>query len=235
LSRPFPPETLAFLTVSPPPDRYGRAASVGVSTFRVPELRPGWVPSMSRGGRVLPGGVKHPPGACRVPAACPAPRSRFPPAGLSLTRRHRGFTVVHPSGLPLACCLRVERGHLGFSLELHTPPLPATHVRVGTGHRTLTRGYSVVDAIADPLSKRAHSTHATSCRTFTWRVLLSCDDLDPRQVPLLQVRSTLRVSDHPPDALSRESARLTQGCCHHAAIQRAVCLICSSSAHFLLR
>jgi hypothetical protein len=46
-------------------------------------------------------------------------------------------------------------------------------------------------------------------RLLTWRVLLSCDDLDPRQVPSLQVRSTLRVSDHPPDALPRESARLT--------------------------
>ncbi|WP_234380647.1 hypothetical protein, partial [Streptomyces sp. NRRL F-5122] len=34
-------------------------------------------------------------------------------------------------------------------------------------------------------------------------------DLDPRQVPSLQVRSTLRVSDHPPDALPRESARLS--------------------------
>ena len=32
-----------------------------------------------------------------------------------ITRRHRGFTHVHPSGLPLACDLRAGRRSLGFS------------------------------------------------------------------------------------------------------------------------
>jgi hypothetical protein len=44
------------------------------------------------------------------------------------------------------------------------------HVRVGTDHRTLTRDYPVIGGVADPLSKSVHSTHATSCRTFTWEV-----------------------------------------------------------------
>lgn len=39
--------------------------------------------------------------ACRVPAASPAPRYHIPPAGLTITRHQRGFTCVHPSGLPL--------------------------------------------------------------------------------------------------------------------------------------
>lgn len=148
------------------------AASVGVSTFRACEIRPGWAPSMPRGGGVHPGGVKHPPGACRLTAARPLPRSRVPPAGASLTRRHRGFTGVRPSGLPLACHPRVERGSLGFFPELRTQPLPATHVQAGTGLRTRTRDYPVIGATADPLSKSIHSAHATSCRTFTWKVPL---------------------------------------------------------------
>jgi hypothetical protein len=67
----------------------------------------------------------------------------------------------------------VERELLGFSLELRTPPLPATHVQVETGHRTRTRDYPVIGDTADPLSKSVHSSHATSCRTLTRKVLLN--------------------------------------------------------------
>jgi hypothetical protein len=52
---------------------------------------------------------------------------------LTLTRRHQGFTHVHPSGLPLTCDPRMEREPLGLNPELRTPPLPATHVRAETG------------------------------------------------------------------------------------------------------
>jgi hypothetical protein len=61
----------------------------------------------------------------------PAGTSHLP--GPTITKHHQGFTHVHPSGLPLACGPRMERAPLGFSPELHTPPLPATHVGVGTG------------------------------------------------------------------------------------------------------
>jgi len=72
------------------------------------------------------------------PAAFPAAQSLHPGAtctypGLNLTRHHRGFTCVHPSGLPLACGPRMHRRPLGFSPELRTPPSPAAHVRVGMG------------------------------------------------------------------------------------------------------
>jgi hypothetical protein len=40
-------------------------------------MRPGWAPSMPRGDGVLPGGVKHPPGAYRISAVRPAPCSRI--------------------------------------------------------------------------------------------------------------------------------------------------------------
>jgi hypothetical protein len=61
------------------------------------------------------------------------PCRAFHPKGLNVTGHHRGFTGVHPSGLPLACGPWMAQGPLGFSPELRTPPLPATHVQVGTG------------------------------------------------------------------------------------------------------
>lgn len=49
-------------------------ASVGVSTFRVCEMRPDWAPSISRGGGVLPGGmqIRPAPAAFQRPALHPA-------------------------------------------------------------------------------------------------------------------------------------------------------------------
>jgi len=104
------------------------------STFHTYELRPGWVPSRPRGRRCSHGWLRissrrlpHPSGNVPTPRCC------FHLPRFDVTRHHRGFTCVHPSGLPLACSPRMERGPLGFSPELRTPPLPATHVRVGTG------------------------------------------------------------------------------------------------------
>ena len=42
-------------------------------------------------------------------------RPCIPPAGVHVTRRHRRFTCVHPSGLSLACAPRTELGALGLS------------------------------------------------------------------------------------------------------------------------
>jgi hypothetical protein len=105
----------------------------GVSTFHTSEIRPGWVPPKLRDGDALPADVGCSAGACRFSTASPAPRWINPSAGLTITKHRQGFTRVHPSGLPLACGPRMEQGLLGFSFELHTPPLPATHVEVGTG------------------------------------------------------------------------------------------------------
>ena len=160
------------------------------------------------GRRCPPERHANPPGACRISAARPAPCYRIPPAGLSFTRRHRGFTGVRPPGLPLACCRRVEQRNFGFSLELRTPPLPATHVQVGTGHRTRTRSYPVVGDIADPLSKSTHSTHATSCRTCTQKVPSRCDDRSPRQASSSQLRRHFRVPAQDPDITANEKRRL---------------------------
>lgn len=134
----------------------------GVVTFRTHEMRPERVPSLPRGqrcphdrqvisGRRLP----HPSG--RVPR----PQRSIPSPGLLLTRHHRGFTSVHPPGLPLACDPRMEQGPLGFSPELHTPPLPATHVRVGTGvgHLPELRHHQLVLLPTQPLTACALVAH----------------------------------------------------------------------------
>ena len=79
--------------------------------------------------------VRCPAGTCRFPAASPCtPLERSAWRGPNVTRHHRGFTHVHPSGLPLACDPRTDRKSLGVFPELRTPPLPAAHVRAGTGH-----------------------------------------------------------------------------------------------------
>src|SRR5450756_2346487 len=58
----------------------------------------------------------------------------------------------------------MEQGPLGLNPELRTPPLPATHVRAGTGHRVLARNYTTDQG--RPSYLRVHSLRATSCRNF---------------------------------------------------------------------
>ena len=69
----FPPEDSAVLTVGLPNRRSG-PDPVGVPVFRTYEIRPGWVPSLLRGGGVVPVTETSMTGACRIPAACPVPR-----------------------------------------------------------------------------------------------------------------------------------------------------------------
>jgi len=70
------------------------------------------------GAAYTPGGGVHtagevlrsPPAASQRPALHPGRASIYP--GLTLTRCHRRFTHVHPSGLPLTCRPRMEQGPL---------------------------------------------------------------------------------------------------------------------------
>ena len=52
---------------------------------------------------------------------------------LAVTMVQRRFTFVHPSGLPLACDSLMAGRPWASVPPLHTPLLPATHGRVGTG------------------------------------------------------------------------------------------------------
>jgi hypothetical protein len=68
----FPPQNSAALTMGLP-CRRGGMDSVGVSAFRTCATRPGWVPSLLRGGGVFPIIVTSMPGACHFSTASPLP------------------------------------------------------------------------------------------------------------------------------------------------------------------
>ena len=97
-------------------------------------MRPGWVSSEPRGRRCAPGWRAR---AQPAPAALlrPVPTTRwcFPSAGACTTRHHRGFTCIHPSGLPRPVTPGWDEGPWAFDLRLRTPRLPATHAEAGTG------------------------------------------------------------------------------------------------------
>lgn len=106
----------------------------GVSTFRAYEMRPGRTPpkprdqrcSHDRRGRLRSSLAASSSGQVLSPGI----HSVSP--GLSMTRHHRGFTRVRPSGLLLARLLPLtDRGPLGFFPELRTfdGQDPRTHVR----------------------------------------------------------------------------------------------------------
>jgi len=117
-------------------------------------------------------GTVSPAAARRISTA----RSLYPGAaihhpGLRLTGHHQGFTVIHPSGLPLAGSPRMEQGPLGYSPELQTPPLPATHVEVGTGieHSPELRHHQMVLQSTQLLTTCDLASHR--------RKPIPCDDL----------------------------------------------------------
>jgi hypothetical protein len=111
----------AFLAVGLPAP-VARPDPDGVVTFRAHELRPGWVPSLPRGLR-CPHGRQVIPGRHTPPCSGQSlyPRSATHHRGLLITRHHRGFTVVHPSGLPLACSPQGGTGALGLLPPSFTP------------------------------------------------------------------------------------------------------------------
>ena len=136
---------------------------IGVVTFRMVEMRPGWVPPGPRGrwfapGRSLDTGQHLPPssgGPCS-PASC------IPPAGVHVTRRLRRFTHVHPSGLSPPVPPGRNRGPWA-SPGLRTPRSPAAHARAGTVLANWTGNY-VTDMSRSSFCE-FHSLQATSCRT----------------------------------------------------------------------
>ena len=166
----------------------------GVPTFHMHKTRPGRVPPISRERRCphdRQSAYRPPPAAFQRPVLHPGPTTIHP--GLTLTRRHRRFTHVHPSGLPLTCTPGwIE--HASVSTPgLCTPPLPAAHTKVGTSHTDTDPGY-VIDLTAD-LQLNKPLAHATSCRT-TSKVLLVLRVLLLSQVTSSQVRGTFAISTH---------------------------------------
>ena len=74
-----------------PTGRRNGPDSVGVPEFRTCETRPGWVPSLLRGGGVIPVTATSMTGACRFSTASPLPRCNIPSAGAGITKH----TKIH--------------------------------------------------------------------------------------------------------------------------------------------
>ena len=115
----------------------------GISTFRTSESRPDWVPSLPRGPAVLTRPVRslrsplaphfQGPGPI-TPALHPISRS------CPITRRHQGFTRVHPPGLPPRLVIPwMDQGPLGSSPGLRTPTGRTCGARQGGGRASSTR------------------------------------------------------------------------------------------------
>jgi hypothetical protein len=84
----------AVLTIGLPGRRSScRSGSdlVGVPAFRTCETRPGWVPSLLRGGGVVPATATSMTGACRFTTASPLPRYNIPSARVGITKH----TKIH--------------------------------------------------------------------------------------------------------------------------------------------
>lgn len=135
----FPPRDWAFLAVGLPARPETDWTSTGFPCFARTSCDRGGCPLYSGDHGARPDRSRSPASARRITAArpCTPPRRRIY-AELCITKHHQGFTRVHPSDLPLACGSRMQRQRLGLYPELRTPPLRATHVEVGTGHRART-------------------------------------------------------------------------------------------------
>ena len=117
---------------------------------------------------LTPTGVASPAGACRFTAASPCTPPQHPTSrGSRFTRHQRGFTQVHPSGLPLACGRPDGTGALGLSPGLRTPPTRSrtTHVRGGDRPSSTDLELPLNVIIRRSPIRVVHSMRATSRRT----------------------------------------------------------------------
>jgi hypothetical protein len=108
----------------PAPQRVRAGTSTGFPCSA--RTRYGWVrvPPFTPGQRCSHSRRKRISCRCRSSATSPALRSFSCLPELRVTKPHQGFTLVHPSTLPLACGLRTGQRPLGFSPRLRTPQYP---------------------------------------------------------------------------------------------------------------
>lgn len=124
------PGNSALLTVGLPPARDFAERRTRARFPCSARLRPGWggCPLYSGDDGVHATVAWSSVAACRLSTARSLqPRWSYPSQGLTMTKHQRGFTVIHPASLPLACSPRTEREPLGF-------PPSFTPGRAGPGH-----------------------------------------------------------------------------------------------------
>jgi hypothetical protein len=111
-----------------------RLDPIGVVTFRMKQKRPGRVPSEPRGRWCAPirpdSSGRHPPPSNGRPLSPAAASHR---AEVPMTRRHRGFTHVHPSGLPQPVTPGWNRNPWAFHPRASHPTVTRDAPRGGDG------------------------------------------------------------------------------------------------------
>ena len=131
-----------------------------------------------RGGRplnpgddgALPASQVRPAGTRRLPAAGPcSPAFCLPPAEVLMTRRHRGFTCVHPSGLPQPVVPRMEREPLGLSPGFapcsYPQRTPGRGRSLRTGPGTTSPTSAGLPSTSTTIHMRPHVARSGSART----------------------------------------------------------------------
>jgi transposase len=137
--------------------------------LRTSESRPDWVPSLPRGPAVLTRPVRslRPPLAPSSRGQALSPRRAFHLPELSITRRHRGFTRVHPPGLPPRLLTLDGTGPLGLAPRASHPGRQDLHgARQGRGRASSTRPELYARHQHRTSFPLTHSQCATSCRTI---------------------------------------------------------------------
>jgi hypothetical protein len=128
----------AALTIGLPRRRSGPDL-VGVPAFRTCETRPGWVPSLLRGGGVVPATETSMTGACRFSTASPFTPLPHPIGeGWDHEAYEDSLAFTRPV-FPSPAIPGWNGNGFGFSPGLRTSRSPMTHARAGTGQSTLAR------------------------------------------------------------------------------------------------
>ena len=107
----------------------------------------------------------------------PITRSSSHPPELSITRRHRGFTRVHPPDRPQRLVVpRMEQGPLGHSPGFAPRQArPAAHAGAGDGHRALARSH-MTDIVGPPIHELTQNVRPRVARS-AW----TCPGSRPRR------------------------------------------------------
>jgi hypothetical protein len=113
------------------------------------------------------------PAAPRRPV--PAPRSSIPPSGAPYHEASTGVQAIHPSGLPLACGPRMERGPLGFPPSFAPRRLITGNARRGGDRPSSTDLEQRSRHQPNPQSTCSPMMRATSRRTTRSGRLLARD------------------------------------------------------------
>jgi hypothetical protein len=139
---------------------------------------------------------RPPPAASHRPALHPGPASIHP--RLTLTRRIGGSLTFTRPAFPSPTPPDGSEVASASTPGLRTPPLPATHAQVGTGHRTLTRATS---STTPPTSNSTRHLHMrprvappTECLS-TRRILT----FDKPRIPR-QTGTSVRYAPYSPSA-----------------------------------